>query len=117
MATRPAQPSFQVQPHGGAVNNAQTRFSEQLRNRAISRSAAMRRRFGRKSTHPGTATGKAAFLARFAAAAALFCATCSADAAPLTVYDGALENAFANYYSWAAIYNFADASVVRGGEQ
>jgi len=57
-----------------------------------------------------------AFLARFVAAAAILCVAFSAGAASLTVYDGALENAFANYYSWAATYNFTDASVVRGSE-
>jgi len=40
----------------------------------------------------------------------------SAHAASLTVYDGALENNFADYFSWATTYSFANTSTVRGSE-
>lgn len=43
-------------------------------------------------------------------------ATSGASAASLTVYDGALENGFANNDSWAASYSFANTSVVNGSE-
>jgi hypothetical protein len=40
----------------------------------------------------------------------------TASAAALTVYDGQLESGFADYYSWAQTYNFANATPVHSGE-
>jgi hypothetical protein len=77
---------------------------------------AMHRRLCRTSIRSRFLRSAGAAVARCAAVAALFCATASASAASLTVYDGALENGFADYYSWASTYSFASSTVVRGSE-
>ena len=53
---------------------------------------------------------------RGAFSALLFVAAASASAASLTAYDGALENGFADYYSWAATYSFTSTTTVRNAE-
>ncbi len=53
---------------------------------------------------------------RWLAAVSLFFAVAGANAASLTVYDGSLENSFADYGSWAASYSFASTGTVRGTE-
>ena len=70
-----------------------------------------------RATHGRVALAKTrTAAARMIIALAPFLSAAAAHAASLTVYDGALENSFANYASWAATYSFNSTTVVRGSE-